>query len=572
MLCLSALACQPASPGPDPLRFVDLLPPASRSVLIIDGELKSVLPSSEAEQRFEVEGAPQRPVLAFSVGLGPFQKPRAVRFEVLLQPKQADPALLYAKEVDRAGWIEERVDLADRDLNGATLIFRRTVLRGFEEPPPFGVWGNPMLLSSAPPRRPSVILVSLDTLRADMVGVYGREQARTPALDGLAAQGVQYQRAYAPSTWTVPSHASLFYGAYLPDTPAVLRGGKLVPETTDLPDRPIAETLREAGYLTAGFTGGGFLGFPWDFWRGFDSYYGYPPQGASSSGCNPLRFDGPEVFRRATEWLERHHGDPFFLFVHTYDVHDRCPFYNPNDLAPGANPFDAGPSLERADRRELLRYYDRLIEETDRRLAGLLATVDSLGLRDHTLVIVTSDHGEALSEHGASSHGCTLKPYEELARVPLLVRFPGHAKAGERVAEPVSLIDVASSILALLGLPREPKIPGGVLPGLGLAATPGPSRPVYNQCKSALAVWRGDHKLITSHDQRYRDEIYDLSKDPNERNDLGSGDPNAAVLAEDARTFWRTAVVLQSAPGVKAPQKPLDPETQQRLRDLGYLK
>jgi arylsulfatase A-like enzyme len=434
------------------------------------------------------------------------------------------------------------------------------------------VWANPTLLPSARAKRPSVILVSLDTLRADKVGVYGHASARTPALDQLAAAGVQYQRAYAPSTWTVPSHASLFYGAYLPASPGVLRESQRTPKTAELPDRPISEILRGAGYLTAGFTGGGFLGYPWDFFRGFDTYFSYSQPAGVVDPCSSQRFDGPEVFRRATRWLERNHGAPFFLFVHTYDAHDRCPFFQPDVVRPEGKPFDAAPSLDRADHQQVLDYYDQMIEETDRRLAGLLAAVDALGLRDDTLVIVTSDHGEALFEHGFSAHGCNLKPYEELARVPLLVRFPGRAPAGGRVAAPVSLIDVVPSILALLGLPPEPRIPGGILPGLGLRTAPGPSQPIYNHCGDALAVWRGQHKLITWRDRRESDEIYDLSEDPNERTNLGGGDPNASQLAADADAFWKTAPVQPNTPAENAGKPELDEATRQRLRDLGYLK
>jgi len=569
LLCVFPLACQRAPENQTPLRLIDRIPVDSRFVMNIDGELRWVLPWLGPEQRFPLVDAPTRPILTFAAGL---KGRRIVRFEVLLEPKQGDQISLYAKEVDREGWHEERIDLSDRDLNGSTLVFRRTVLKGFEEPPPYGAWANPTLLPAAPAKRPSVILVSLDTLRADRVGAYGREGARTPALDQLAGAGVQYQRAYAPSTWTIPSHASLFYGAYLPDTPGVLRETRQVPQTAELPDRPIAEILRGVGYLTAGFTGGGFLGYPWDFSRGFDTYFSYSQVVGTAPLCGPQRFDGPEVFRRATEWLRRSHGAPFFLFVHTYDVHDRCPFFQPDIVTPDAKPFYGGPSVDRADHQKVSDYYDQMIEETDRRLAGLLAAVDALGLRDDTLVIVISDHGEGFSEHGLSAHGCDMKPYEELARVPLLVRFPGRAPAGERVAAPVSLIDVVPSILALLGLPREPKMAGGVLPGLGLPSTPGPSEPVYDHCGAVLAVWRGQHKLITWRDRRQSDEIYDLSQDPNERTNLGSSDPNAAALAADAEAFWKTALIQPNAPATNAQKPELDDATRQRLRDLGYLK
>jgi hypothetical protein len=369
VLCVWPLACQRAREDPTLLRLVDRIPVESRFVRNIDGELRWVLPWLGPEQRFALADAPTQPILTFAAGL---QRRRSVRFEVLLEPEQGEPISLYARDIDREGWHEERIDLSDRDLDGSTLVFRRTLLSGSEEPP-YGVWANPTLLSAAPAKRTSVILVSLDTLRADRVGAYGHESARTPALDQLASAGVQYDRAYAPSTWTIPSHASLFYGAYLPDTPGVLRETHQVPEAAALPDRPIAEVLRAAGYLTAGFTGGGFLGYPWDFSRGFDTYFSYLQYGTTVELCGPQRFDGPEVFRRATQWLERNHGAPFFLFVHTYDPHDRCPFFEPDVVSPEGKPFDAIASIERADRQQVLDYYDQLVEETDRRLAGLLA-------------------------------------------------------------------------------------------------------------------------------------------------------------------------------------------------------
>jgi arylsulfatase A-like enzyme len=571
LICVLPLACQREITTP--LRFIDRVPGSGLTRLDIAGESKTILPGSEFEQRFSLEGAPTRPVLEFAVGVAEFPNPPAVRFEVLLEPEAGDPVSLYSREIDRVGWNQERIDLSGRDLSGARLVFRRSVLRGFEHPPPQGAWGHPMLLPAEPARKPSVILVSLDTLRADMVGIYGRKQARTPELDQLAESGVMYERAYAPSTWTVPSHASLFYGAHLPYTPAALRESGLVPASVELPDRPIAEILRAAGYRTAAFTGGGFLAAaPWDYSRGFDTYFAYAEPVGMSVSCSAQRFDGPEVFRRAIQWLEENHRDPFFLFVHTYDVHDRCPFYEPGALAPGAEFMYPAQILARADPQKVLDYYDWLIEGVDRKMGDLLAAVDVLGLRDDTLLIVTSDHGEALGENGTSGHACDLKPYEGLARVPLLVRFPARLPAGGRVSAPVTLIDVVPSLLALLGLPPEQKSAGVGLPGLRLPDERGPSQPVYTHCGDALAVWRDNHKLITSRERRHGDEVYDLSRDPGERVDLGEGDPHHAQLAADAAAYWKQAVVGSDAPATSRATKDLDPETRQRLRALGYLK
>jgi arylsulfatase A-like enzyme len=405
--------------------------------------------------------------------------------------------------------------------------------------------------------------VSIDTLRADFTGPYGRATARTTALDRLAREGTVYEQAYSPSTWTLPSHVSLFFGSNLPETPAILRRDARIAADTSIADRSLATILRGAGYLTAGFTGGGFLDWPFDLPRGFDTYFAFqqPPRTA----CAAERFDGATVFARALVWLRTNHQRPFFLFVHTYDVHDRCPFM------PDVDAVGAWPELSAARNRELLAYYDGLISATDQRLAALLDTIDELGLRDSTLLIVTSDHGEAFSEHDARGHGCDMRPYEELSRVPLLLRFAQRVPAGARVATPISLIDVAPTALALLGLPSEAWMQGRLLPDLGLAAAPSGDRPVYVHCGDALAVRRGPFKLITSRAARYPDELYDLAQDAHEQHKLADHDTERAQLRADAAQFWTQAVGLSSPPPW-APAQQLDESTKERLRALGYIK
>jgi arylsulfatase A-like enzyme len=434
-----------------------------------------------------------------------------------------------------------------------------------------------MLVSAVRSRRPSVILVSLDTLQADKLGAYGHSKARTSALDRLAAEGVLFERTYSPSTWTVPSHASLFYGAYLQDTPAMMRGREIVSADAALPERPISSILRDAGFVTAGFTGGGFFTYPWDFMTGFETYFAYPQPPETNDACDPRRFDGAEVFRRATEWLRGNHQAPFFLFVHTYDVHDRCPFLIPRSDLPFAN----WPRFSPEKRQRLYDYYDDLIAKVDHRMAEFFATVDELGLRDDTLLVVTSDHGEVLSENRINGHGCNWRqywreayvpsPYEELTRVPLLMRFPGRFPAGTRVQTAVSLVDVPTTILALLSLPPEPMMSGDLLPGLGLPGARSPSEPIYSHCGEELAVWRGRYKLITTLDARRPDQFYDVMRDPDERTPLSrDSEPTFDVLIADAEAFWKRTP-RPGAPGAEVKEVELDEAAKRRLRALGYL-
>lgn len=527
------------------------------------GVQRPVLDNQQDENRFPLERLPPQPVLVFSTGVQPVPEGGAVRFDILLKEAAGKITLIFSKEASEPGWANERVDLSDRNLAGAEITFRRTPVSGGFPRLLASYWGNPMLVPSEPARAPSVILVSLDTLRADRLGAYGYPAARSPALDRIGAAGVVYEDAYSPSTWTVPSHASLFFGLHIPTTVTNLTQKNLLPKDTAIANRPLASILRDNGYLTAGFTGGGFLSSAYDFPRGHDVFLQYSQGRKPVTGCMPERFDGPEVFRQATEWLRANGSQPFYLFVHTYDVHDRCPF-----IMPGTSPWEGFSALTPERHQELLAYYDSLIARTDQRLAELMATLAGLERTDDTVVIVTSDHGDAFSEHGQRSHGCKLKPYEGLARVPLLVRGP-QAPAGTRVAQPVSLIDVAPTILAMLGLPPEPWMRGGILPGLDLpGARTAPA--VYTQCGDILAVRAGADKMITSRNRAFADEVFDLGSDPEESRNLADPfDSRTKALRRLADEYWATAVGDTPSPTNAHPTQ-IDEETRERLRALGY--
>ena len=188
--------------------------------------------------------------------------------------------------------------------------------------------------SAEKPPPPSVILISIDTLRADRLGSYGAVTNETSTLDRVAKQGIVYERAYSPSSWTLPSHRSMLTGRYPADV------------STDT--QSVAEIFRAGGYATAAFTGGGVVSERWGFDRGFDTFYAYEHPSAPSEFCPPGRFDGAEVFKRARAWLHDSGPQPFFLFIHTYVVHDRCELQT---REPKVLPIpDTGPSGRQAPR------------------------------------------------------------------------------------------------------------------------------------------------------------------------------------------------------------------------------
>jgi arylsulfatase A-like enzyme len=561
LACVLAPPVGIAATGMDPVRLIDQA--AANTVAntgqTIDSVWRRVVPSDPA--RFPLDGVavPERPRLRFAIGLAPEPGEGRVRFEVLLEKGEGPPTPLYGREIARAGWIDEEIDLGGRDLEGADLLFRKMLVEGPRARLRSAYFGEPMLLPGRPRKAPSVILISIDTLRADRVGVYGWSRARTPALDELASEGVWYANAYSASSWTYPSHASLLHGLYPASLPQVEKpaGGPVGAGPPTL-----AETFRSGGYLTAGFTGGGFMSVMWGFERGFDTFYQFAQPDEAPGHCSPDRFDGPAVVARATRWLDDNGGNPFFLFVHTYDAHDRC------EVLPAGLGFRLWPDPGPKERERVSRYYDDRIAAVDGLIARLLGQLDALGLADKTVIAVTSDHGEALWEHGYFGHGCPATPFEGMIKVPLIVRAPGHPR-GRRIDQPVSAVDVAPTLLSLAGLTPPPGMQGYGLPGLGLASRP-PSTPVFVHCDQNLAVRVGHYKLITSRKAGATDAVYDLDRDPDEReNILAKSEAMTHLLREYAAEYWEKGSAR--AGGTEDKLEGLDEKSRERLRALGYV-
>jgi len=294
------------------------------------------------------------------------------------------------------------------------------------------------------------VLISIDTLRADHVGAYGYQRPTTPFLDSLAARGVLFERAYTPIPATLPAHLSMFTGLYPGEHGVYPPSGVLSPEIPTLP-----EAFRAAGFRTAGHSEGGFVMGGYGFARGFDEW-------TDSEYTSDADVD--RTFGRGAEFLSRvRPGERFFLFLHTYSVHD--PYAPPG----GAGEFWSGPppagafdptgenlaSFNRgrlaADKRAGAYYralYDASIRYVDGALERLYAELERLGLADETTIVVTSDHGEEFLEHGRLAH---TQVYPECLHVPLVVVPPGDGPA-VRVPALVQLVDLPATLAALAGI------------------------------------------------------------------------------------------------------------------------
>jgi arylsulfatase A-like enzyme len=427
---------------------------------------------------------------------------------------------------------------------------------------------------------PNVVLISIDTLRADAVGAYGQPRPTTPALDArLAGTGVVFERCYSQSPKTTPSHMTLLTSLEPPVHGVEMWDGKTPGQVLHPAVVTLAETLKDAGYATAAFTAGGHVHRSRGFGDGFDVYR-----------------HGKEL-ERALGWLDEHRRDKFFLFFHTYQVHD--PYVPPEPLVQQFAPDYQGRMLatlaelrtgldggwERAhkvfwesvdgdDPRDVAfvagLYLAGVRHMDDTTLTALLDRLDTLGLADDTLVVLTSDHGEAFREHGVFLHDDL---YTETLHVPLVLRFPARLPEGMRLPDRVRTLDVLPTILDLVGVRPPPDIQGRSL--MPLVRGTRTREPVMSDYSNAPAkrVYQSlrDDGLTYIVDGR-TEQLYDTAADPAEQRDVAADRPDQLASARLRLGLWREQcrpLATRLAPrgdGV-AP----DADTLGRLRALGYV-
>lgn len=408
----------------------------------------------------------------------------------------------------------------------------------------------------------NIVLISVDALNADAVrGAVEADAADLPHLGRLVRESARVTPAYATSSWTLPSHASLLTGLY-PTRHGATHLLRRVPEALEtLPER-----LRHAGFDTLGATGGGYLDASFGFAQGFREYV----------AGDPVSERGFESMERALDLLRRRRRDaPFFLFVHTYGVHD---YFRG---AAGPREMRRLPCLTGKEEcpegvwdRLQERYRERVVL-LDRELGRLIGLLEDEGELETTAVILVSDHGEGLDpEAGRLHHGGRLQA--DVTRIPMLFRLPGGG--GRTVEAPASLVDVLPTALDLVGLPPMPGLDGESLAPALEGGTVSGDRTLYamgrafrweDGTRSALpeapdrplsiAVIRPDRYYIRTPEG---EELY-LADDPGQERNVVEGDP----LAGELRALADAAA--GEAPGSQ--REPLDPELEERLRSLGYL-
>lgn len=456
------------------------------------------------------------------------------------------------------------------------------------------VWfGAPLVSSRVRRFSPNVILLSIDTLRSDHLSFNGYEPETSPNLDRLAHESLLFEDVTAQSPYTMPSHASLFSG----QVPRV-HGMHLSSDRYSADRSPaLAETLAARGYRTQAFTGGGLVHPQFGFDRGFDGYTRIDPiQDRASVRFERLIAAEPDDFSRqlisehdftrVLDWIERHRDEPFFLFLHTYTVHNYdAPgvFLERFEGSCGQRDLDIWPlfNVLRTEKQPLtsdelahvVHRYDAAIAYVDEAFGRLRSKLGELGLADETILVVTSDHGEELGERGFVRHSTTL--YEELTRIPWILHVPGRSPS--RIDTPAMTIDIAPTLLGVLGIETDARMQGADV----LALRAAPERVLWSEVDAyarrfaarTSAGWKLIHNPPEGGQwiENPREwELYDLVHDPHELNDRADEDPDRLERLRSRLLRRRSEfemLALELGPGThKLPTQ----EVLRELQALGY--
>lgn len=557
------------------------------------GRRPALLAPPPSRLRWRVQ-VPPHAALRFAVGVqgdGRRDSGRsAIRFVVAV-----DGAVRWSRTVDPGRsrrdrrWFDVRLPLAGVEGTPSEIVLSTEAVPADRPPAGTPGWSRVRVVETRRVRRqqavegPNLLVLLVDTLRADRLGLYGQSPSPSPTLDALASRGLVFEHAMAQSSWTLPSVGSLMSGLLPRSHGAVgarsARGEAMygiLPDPIDTwPERALA-----AGITTVAVTANPLVSTGTGLVQGFEAI-----EELSWDSATRRWADAAQVNDRFLAFLDANAGRRFAAWLHYMEPHD--PYRPPADLRPpvppGMRPALASGDVHTAARRInwegsdplaaheiawLMRLYDAEIAAWDRELARLLAALDSRGVLGRTIVVVTSDHGEEFQEHGHLKHGSHL--YEESIRVPLVLTGPGVPPG--RVEPLAQGIDLAPTALAILGVAAPAGLPGRDLRDLaatapghreGLAETAtgiGPG----GAAADVQALRSGRWKLITMPELGHR-EVYDLSTDPAERRDLAASAAEATPLAR------RLEAVLADAP--LPPQRSAEPDAAlaERLRRLGYL-
>ncbi|MGE5358056.1 MAG: sulfatase-like hydrolase/transferase, partial [Bacteroidales bacterium] len=406
------------------------------------------------------------------------------------------------------------------------------------------------LVSDVSQKDLNLLVITLDTTRADRIGAYGYQQIETPTLDRLAAEGVIFEQTAATAPLTLPAHCSIFTSKFPPEHGVRDNGGFFL-----APDQlTLATLLRGRGFRTGAVVAAYVLDGKWGINQGFERYVDdFDLSKVRGFGLGDIQRPGNEVVDRALPWLEKVKDQRFFGWVHFYDPH------SPHDPP---EPFKT---------RYEGRPYSGEIAFVDSQIARIVSFLEQNQLLDRTIIAVIGDHGESLDQHGEYTHGFFV--YQATVRVPFIIRAPFTTLRGRRVADPVRSVDLMPTVLDLMGIPAPQKIAGvslaplmvGAKRTLDLEAYSEALYPLHHYGWSDLRAWRvGRYKAIDAP----RPELYDLERDPLEEHNLYA---ERKALADGMIARLRQQEESDASAAASKPTPEVDPEARARLAALGYV-
>lgn len=504
--------------------------------------------------------------------------------KVFVTPEGGERTQLFSRGIS-ANWQDALVPL---DRFAGQVVRVELVADGGSSPGRIG-WSTPAVLVPTPsntaasqPAR-NVIVLLIDTQRADHIHAWNPQtRVRTPVLDRFAQEGALFEAAQSPENWTKPSVASVLTSLY-PMTHGAKTDDARLPASAVM----VSEIYKEAGFATASFIANGYVSDRFGFDQGWDHYTNYIRETRDTRAQT--------LFHDAGDWIEQHKNERFFVYVQTIDPHvpydpadEYLRMYDTSDYSGQVTPRLTADLLEKAkrnppevtfneaDRARLTALYDGEVSYHDHEFGEFLTRLRTLGVLDNTIVVITSDHGEELNDHGSWGHGHTV--YQELLHVPLAFRYPGGIRAGQRLPQTVSTIDIVPTILEMTGVPVHQSAEGQTLrPDLRGEVAPGPSVAFSDFLDDRRVVRAGRWKLIM---RGTNTTFFDLQADPGELRELdGAAHPIAIrycrvmlgqFLGATDRRHWIDADQNGRGNELRQEAADIDPTLRGQLQALGY--
>ncbi|MFW6139872.1 MAG: sulfatase [Acidobacteriota bacterium] len=459
------------------------------------------------------------------------------------------------------------------------------------EKPYFAFWGNPVIYRPTNEDN-NVILISIDTLRADHLGCYGYDRNTSPNIDSLASEGALFLHPFSSSPWTLPSHVSIMTSLY-----SIHHQVYYSQEKMDSSFSTLADLLRKNNFFTTAFTGGGFVSAHYGFSKGFDAYY------EGRGGVFHLN-SAELIYESFSNWIDHNQGKRFFLFLHTYQPHNPyvCPHpYNTQFLDKDAKwehlnllGYLGGKqgiykNLPEEEKKNAVSLYDGEIRYLDENLIGpLIEKLKQTGLYHKTMIVFTSDHGEEFFDHGAWDHGHSL--YNESIRVPLIIKFPRDKFKGKKIKASLSQVDIMPTILDEMRIDYSDLIMDGksLFPllkgkekGDRVFLSDFGSNVLRSHIPQKISMNKGSYKLILNKKFSQNDlsffaapppetetvELFDILSDPQEKNNIAQKHPHISksILEKIDRIY-------SQAKKRKTEKTEINERLKKQLKALGYIR